>query len=204
MTYTPSMATPTSAGHAPVTWEQFLEKEDGDHRELIDGELVETEVNPSIHHETAIVEIIVALHRWKATHGGIVLASHYGVRISDTRALEPDVQFFRANNIPARDQNRGLTRGHPDLVVEVISPSRRRFDRVKKPRWYAEIGVPEYWVVDPEACTLERFILRVGHYSLDAAYDADDVFRPGSFEGLEIPIVSLGAGAPDEKPGPSV
>ena len=46
--------------------------------------------------------------------------------------------------------------GTPDLVVEILSPSSRRYDRVTKLRWYAQLGVPEYWLVDPDARTLER------------------------------------------------
>jgi Uma2 family endonuclease len=35
-------------------------------------------------------------------------------------------------------------------MVEILSPSSRAIDRVKKPRRYGDFGVPEYWVVDPE------------------------------------------------------
>jgi hypothetical protein len=38
----------------------------------------------------------------------------------------------------------------PALMVEILSPSSRSIDRVRKPRRYAEFGVPEYWVVDPD------------------------------------------------------
>jgi Uma2 family endonuclease len=40
--------------------------------------------------------------------------------------------------------------GVPGLVVEVVSPSSVRIDRVKKPARYADFGVPMYWAVDPE------------------------------------------------------
>jgi Uma2 family endonuclease len=38
----------------------------------------------------------------------------------------------------------------PGLVVEVMSPSSRGIDQVKKPERYRDFGVPEYWVVDAE------------------------------------------------------
>ena len=43
------------------------------------------------------------------------------------------------------------------VAVEVLSPSSARFDRVIKRRLYHEIGVEEYWLVDPDAQTVERW-----------------------------------------------
>ena len=40
--------------------------------------------------------------------------------------------------------------GAPDLIVEVLSPSTSRKDRILKLRKYAGAGVQEYWLIDPE------------------------------------------------------
>ncbi|MGH7507545.1 MAG: Uma2 family endonuclease [Longimicrobiales bacterium] len=40
--------------------------------------------------------------------------------------------------------------GRPGLVVEVVSPSSVRIDKVKKPARYVDFGIPEYWVLDPD------------------------------------------------------
>jgi Uma2 family endonuclease len=40
--------------------------------------------------------------------------------------------------------------GAPNLVVEIISPSSTHIDRVKKKKQYAEFGVREYWLIDPD------------------------------------------------------
>jgi Uma2 family endonuclease len=103
----------------------------------------------------------------------------------------PDVQFYRRGNDAVRDQEQGLVRGRPDLVVEVVSASSRRFDRVKKLRWYAQLGVPEYWLVDPETRTLERLVLQDGAYVIADALEGDETFRPEGFEGLVIPLARL-------------
>jgi Uma2 family endonuclease len=105
----------------------------------------------------------------------------------------PDAQFYRAGNQPGVEQDAGLVRGRPDLVVEVVSPSSKRYDRVKKLHWYAQLGVPEYWVVDPEAQMVERLALREGVYAIVESLGGDDVFRPASFDGLEIPLAKLWA-----------
>ena len=50
--------------------------------------------------------------------------------------------------------------GAPALVVEVISPSTASKDRELKRRIYAEHGVSEYWLVDPDACTISVMSLQ--------------------------------------------
>jgi Uma2 family endonuclease len=103
----------------------------------------------------------------------------------------PDIQFYREANVSARQQQGGLVEGRPDLVVEIVSPSSQRYDRVTKLRWYAQREVPEYWLVDPQARTLERLVLREGSYVIAASLADDETFRPESFDGLEIPLVKL-------------
>src|SRR5438874_840696 len=52
----------------------------------------------------------------------------------------------------------------PDLVIEVASPSTSTYDRHKKNDAYAHAGVPEYWIVDPVARTVEILLLEGGEY----------------------------------------
>jgi Uma2 family endonuclease len=64
--------------------------------------------------------------------------------------------------------------GVPSLLVEVLSPSTARVDRVKKLGIYARLGVPEYWIVDPEANTTERCSDPSGdHYRDVEKFDGD-------------------------------
>jgi Uma2 family endonuclease len=48
------------------------------------------------------------------------------------------------------DNEGGFIRGAPDFVLEVLSPSTRSKDMVKKFSLYAKAGVKEYWIIDPE------------------------------------------------------
>jgi Uma2 family endonuclease len=153
---------------------------------------VEVEV-PTRTHEDTVAWLCYALTAWsEAGHGGRATASGYKVRVSERRGVMPDVQFYRRENESARAQQGGLTVGRPDLVVEVVSPSSRRYDRVTKLRWYAQLGVPEYWLVDPEARTLERLVLGAGGYTISESLEDAETFAPGPpFEGLELPLAKL-------------
>ncbi len=188
---------PASAIHqpGPYTWDDFVALDEDDLRELIDGELVEVEV-PTRKHERLVPLLSHYLVSWAEVHGGgEVLGSGYKVRITQKRGVMPDLQYFRPGHEPV-NQEQGLAEGHPDLVVEIVSPRSIRYDRVVKMNWYASIGVPEYWIVDPEARTLERLVLEGDRFKIADALSEDEVFRPASFEGLEIPLAKLWAALP--------
>jgi Uma2 family endonuclease len=181
-------------GHAtegPYTWEDFIALEEDDLRELIDGELVEVEV-PTFDHERIVALLVMLIGTWaRERSAGIVIASGYKVRITNKRGVMPDVQFFRTGNVPPESMNAGLSEGRPDLAIEILSKSSRGYDRIKKLNWYASIGVPEYWVVDPRERSLERMILREDGYLITDALGKGGVLRPDTLEGLVIEIELL-------------
>jgi len=176
----------------PHTWDEFVALEDDDRRELIDGELLEVEVPLDIH-EYIVCLLGYFLSAWARPLGaGFAFASGFKVRISERQGVMPDLQFYRTSNRAAKRTTAGLVGGHPDLVVEIISPSSVPYDRVTKLGYYASIGVPEYWVFDPAARIVERLVLQEdGKYVIAQAAAAAEVFRPESFEGLEIPLGEL-------------
>ena len=60
--------------------------------------------------------------------------------------------------------------GAPDFVVEILSPSTRKYDLGMKKDVYEKYGVKEYWIVDPTAQTVETYILTEGKFILDNSY----------------------------------
>jgi Uma2 family endonuclease len=66
-------------------------------------------------------------------------------------------------------------KGAPDLVVEVLSPSTAKHDRITKLNLYRQAGVREYWVVDPDTKTVQVCILKDGLYFILGYTDAETV-----------------------------
>jgi len=64
---------------------------------------------------------------------------------------------------------------------------------LKKLRWYAQLGIPEYWLVGPTARTLERLVMREGAYVIATSVADDEIFSPETFEGLSILLAELWA-----------
>lgn len=110
--------------------------------ELLDGELVETAVPEIVHQDMAAG--LVALLRPLVPADHKVRFAPVAVHISDRTILEPDIVVGRRDLFLPR----GLEQP-PLLVVEILSPSTRRRDLLRKFDWFREFGVPYVWFADP-------------------------------------------------------
>jgi Uma2 family endonuclease len=84
----------------------------------------------------------------------------------------------------------GLYWSPPGLVVEVISPSETKRRKEEKLADYASIGVPEAWLLSPEAQSVEIRELAEGQLTTTAILVAGDL-HPTRFPGVSIPVTSL-------------
>jgi Uma2 family endonuclease len=97
---------------------------------------------------------------------------------------------------PGRSQLRyGRLRVPPELIIESVSLGHEDHDRQTKRRWYAEFGVPNYWLLDPYHRTLECLILDRGSdppgYTVQARGERDEEVRPAMFPGLGVPLRTI-------------
>jgi len=72
--------------------------------------------------------------------------------------------------------------------MEATSSGTRRTDRLEKLVEYAQAGVQEYWIVDPEARTVEVFRLREGVYGLLGKWGAGETARSELLAGFEVAV----------------
>ena len=77
--------------------------------------------------------------------------------------------------------------GAPDIAIEILSSDRRR-GLVRKRQLYAEAGVPEYWIFDPENDTATLLELQAGQYVERAVLEASDTVTTPLLPGLAIPL----------------
>ncbi len=78
---------------------------------------------------------------------GVVLGENAAYRLNEDNVYQPDVSFLSNDRLHLAGEVR--VNGAPDLALEVLSPSSRRYDLVEKRINYARFGVREYWTVDP-------------------------------------------------------
>ena len=79
----------------------------------------------------------------------------------------------------------------PLLVVEILSPSTRKQDRGIKAERYAELGVPDSWIVDPEQQAVECFRPEDGAYRLVAQAQGTRTLPHPDWDGLVVDLDAL-------------
>ena len=132
-----------------LTYDDYcLFPDDGLGHEIIDGEHYEHR-SPNTKHQLVLGNICFPLWGYvRDNRLGQVFHARYDVVLSDVDIVQPDVIFI--NNERRHLINEANFRGVPDLVVEILSPSKRDYDEVVKFKRYGALGVDEYWIVDPE------------------------------------------------------
>ena len=130
--------------------------DDGNRYEFLDGELL-VSPSPTVGHQRVLARLFRILQSHVEMIGGYeVFFAPFAVTFSARRELQPDLLV-----LPLLPDGRGVTQfadvGRLTLAVEALSPSTERTDRVKKRPVYQEEGVPECWMVDLEARTIERW-----------------------------------------------
>jgi Uma2 family endonuclease len=93
---------------------------------------------------------------------GEVYVAPFDVHLAPGTVVQPDI-------VVVHRKKRGLIgsaklTGVPDLLIEILSPSRPNYDRETKRLRYQRAGVREFWIVDPVAHTIEQMVLRNGRY----------------------------------------
>jgi Uma2 family endonuclease len=128
---------------------------DGNRYEVIDGELYVTPA-PTWTHQRAVRELLLLLAPYLREHSlGDVIAAPADVVFGPRNMVEPDLFV-----VPLVEGT--IPRGWEDvgrllLAVEVLSPSTRRTDRREKRDLYQRKGVPEYWVIDVDNRSVDRW-----------------------------------------------
>ncbi len=118
---------------------------------------------PTPEHQDIVLEIAAHLRTHiKLAGPGRVFLSSVDVELWPKNVFQPDVVVVlnaHLNRIAAKK-----IIGAPDLVVEVVSPGGEVMDRIARHAVYARAGIPENWLVKPEAKSVEVFALEQGEY----------------------------------------
>ena len=130
---------------------------------LIDGDLYRMPSPRSVHQD-AVLSLARRMADVMDARGGRVILSPMDCEFADGTVLQPDLGYIRPERTGIFTD---VVHGAPDLVIEVISPSSRRFQRDRKMAVYARFGVPEAWVVDPPNRTMTVFENRDGAWATE-------------------------------------
>lgn len=138
----------------------LLFPDDGKWREFINGRPY-VNASPVPPHQRVIAALMIELYSQLTPHGHTVLTAPINVQLSESDVVVPDLVVVASDNDIITD-----TRiiGAPDVIVEIRPPSTRKNDGSLKRRLYEQTGVPEYWIVDPDAHSVTVLRMKDGRY----------------------------------------
>lgn len=132
--------------------------------ELIDNQIYMSPA-PLFKHQKTIQSIFKELDKIIEEKGkGSIIVAPFDIKLDKTQnSVQPDIIVILKNN-PNQVTEEGRYTGVPDLLIEVLSPSNKEYDLIKKKDLYEKFGVQEYWIVDPDTKLAIGFALSGDSY----------------------------------------
>ena len=157
-------------GHWSV--EDYLRLDTGMLVEYTDG-FIRVLPMPNMLHQWIVQFLFRLLDDYvQARNLGEVFLAPLPVELTRKKYREPDVVFVRPERIQTmRSQPRGA-----DFVIEVVREGRENWERdyVEKRADYADAGIAEYWIVDPQQRKLTVLALEGDAYRERGVFFAGD------------------------------
>ncbi|MBI2265346.1 MAG: Uma2 family endonuclease [Armatimonadetes bacterium] len=135
------------------TYRDYLGLPEDKRYELIDGEFHLTPAPGELHQRISRELEFELMMYCKSHKGWILYDAPFDVVLSDINVVQPDILLIHA-------KRKGIITPHyvrsaPDICIEILYPSTSQRDVEVKRQLYLKYGVQEYWIVDPEAQTVE-------------------------------------------------
>lgn len=167
---------------ATMTYDEFLEWANEDTlAEWVDGKVVMASP-ASLKHQMLVRFVMRVLSEFADTFDlSLVLEAPFQMKLSRS-GREPDVLFVAKGHLD-RFQDTRLD-DPADLAVEVISPESGARDRGEKFYEYEAAGIPEYWLLDPEAERAEFYQLDEHGKYQQIAPDTQHVYHSRALPGF--------------------
>ncbi len=155
-----------------------------------DNGSVEVHDVPTDQHQAIISYLIVTLRALAKQIGGVERPAGLRLRLWEQKYREPDIVFLRDRNSNLRHEN--YWEG-ADLAIEIVSASLedRERDLVTKRIEYAQAGIHEYWIVDPQQESVTVLHLAGDVYTERGVFVRGDVVTSSLFSELSLPVSEI-------------
>jgi Uma2 family endonuclease len=179
----------------PLTYDDYASlPDDGSRYELVDGVLEMMSPSASSKHQMISFRIQSKIAQ-SCDDDYFILNAPLDVILSPTEVRQPDLVMIHHSRINII-KKRGIE-GAPDLVVEILSPSSIRRDKVGKLKSYADYAIPEYWIVDPTNVSLEQYVLKEDRYDLIEVYTEDEQIQSDHIKCVSFTMNEIMSKIPD-------
>ena len=161
--------------------------------EIIEGVLY-TMTKPRAAHQLIGLEIgsdlLDPFGKGRGGPGGWWIITEPGIELpNNTKEISPDVAGWHRERLPKLPRNEPI-RVVPDWVCEILSPTTRRHDLLRKLPYYAKVGVPHLWVVDLEARVVTVQRLESNNWVTIGAYSDETEVRIEPFDSVPLNVAN--------------
>ncbi|WP_084782123.1 Uma2 family endonuclease [Bacillus niameyensis] len=174
------------------SYADYLMWEEGERIELINGEIFNMSPAPSVRHQKILGELFTAFSNFLRGKECEVFFAPFDVRLKVEDKQDTEIQnVVQPDLLVICDQNKLDDKGcngAPDLIIEILSPSSVKLDRWIKYQLYEEVGVKEYWIVDPTNESVEIHLLIDGNYKFQGVFTKEDAISVHVLSGLELDL----------------
>ena len=177
------MSTQAVKEQTKYTYEDYLNFPENIRCEIINGEIYDMTPSPTSRHQTVSGQLYVRIWNYlkEQGHPCRVFDAPLDVILAQDQVVQPDIFI-----VCDPEKIKKYIFGAPDVIFEIASPSTTLKDRREKMAIYEKFGVTEYFLVDPEAELIEKYMLSNGRYGERIGiYAGDDIFRIDTI-GFEI------------------
>ena len=177
------------------SFEEYLSYDDGTDKlyELFNGELIEVPPESGTN-----VQIANRLFLIFALLLGTDRVRGHGLELEvngEPRNRYPDLTILREEHIQqlAKRNTIRLTMSPPLLVIEVVSPGELQRDRdyIAKRVQYQDCGIPEYWIIDPDAQNILVLELKESNYTEVGSFSGEEQIISPQFTELNLTAAQI-------------
>jgi Uma2 family endonuclease len=164
--------------------------------EVINGKIINMSPSPTPRHQDVLDELTAEFKMYLRGKECMAFSAPIDVCLfaNNETKLEDIKDWVQPDLVVVCDKNKigkkNIT-GAPDLVIEVLSPSTARNDRLIKFNSYEKAGVKEYWIVDPYNMSVEVYRLVGNSFNQIAVYGKDDLLIVDIFIDMQINLKSI-------------
>ena len=174
------------------TYTDYCKWDDDERWELIDG-VPYAMAAPTRIHQGISRNIAFQIHQFLRGKSCEVYYAPFDVRLNvdtlDNTVVQPDIVVFCDDS--KLDDKGGI--GAPEMAIEILSPSSASHDMIRKYMLYMNVGVREYWIVDPVTQTVVVHILEDGGYK-GRVFEKTDIVPVKALEGCVVNLMEVFGG----------
>ncbi len=178
-----------------MTYKEYSTWKEGERCEVLDGKIISMAPSPLPEHQDISMQLSIEFGSFLRGKDCKVFAAPIDVYLFNDynqKWIEEEVKNWVIPDLlvvcDSDKVKKNRIVGAPDLIVEILSPSTAKIDRMNKRLAYQKAKVKEYWIIDPANQTLEVYLLKNGNLELDNVFNRKDKISVSVLNGLTIDL----------------